>query len=275
MLELAGCKINLGLSVTGKRPDGYHEVQTVLYPVSFFDMVDIVAASEFSFRSSGLSVPGSADDNLVVKAWQLMHQKHHIPPGAIHLHKKIFMGAGLGGGSSDAVAALKILNKIFDTGLNKSELKSYAALLGSDCPFFVDNRPALATGTGTTLTPTDIDLSGNYLLLVKPGIHIATAAAYAGLRKFSKGLPLNEILSRPVNEWQNFLTNDFEAVVFESHPAVARLKKLMYESGALYASMTGSGSAVYGIFDRQPVLPAGYDNAVIVELGPPDPTDFK
>ena len=254
MLSFPNAKINLGLRILSKRPDGYHNIESCLYPIPWRDVLEIVPAHEFSFKQTGLEIPGNSDDNLCVKAYQFLNEDYQIPPVAIHLHKVIPMGAGLGGGSADGAFAIKVLNALFDLKLPLQELKKYAARLGSDCPFFIENIPAIATDTGTTLHPTDLTLEGSWLAITHPGIHVSTKEAYAGVTPMPIAAPIDRLLHQPIEQWKSTLINDFEASIFLNHPAIAQIKNSLYEKGALYAAMSGSGSAVFGIFADEVTL---------------------
>jgi 4-diphosphocytidyl-2-C-methyl-D-erythritol kinase len=259
MILFPNCKINLGLSITAKRADGFHELETVFYPVALQDIVEIIPApnanTPVAFSSTGIPVPGTLDDNLCVKAYALLKKDFpSIPAIQMHLHKHIPMGAGLGGGSSDATAVLQILNQQFNLQISSTELIRYAALLGSDCPFFVWNTPAHATGRGEILTPIPCDLSNYTIVLLHPGVHISTAWAFQQLTPHKKAISIQEIIAQPISNWKQNLVNDFEAPIFSAHPLLASLKNDLYEQGAVYASMSGSGSSLFGIFKQKPTL---------------------
>lgn len=244
-------KINLGLYVTDKRADGFHNLETVFYPVQLQDALEVVHSNEFSFSSSGIEIEGDSEDNLVVKAYNLLKDEYQIPPVKIHLHKNIPAGAGLGGGSADAVEMLKILNQLFDLNIEKKKLSEYALKLGSDCPFFIDPKPVFAKGRGELFTDVSIDLSSYYLIMVKPPVHVSTAEAYANISPHKSRLSLKGLIQFPVNRWKGNIVNHFEEFVFEKYPEVGELKKLLYAEGAVFALMSGSGSAVYGLFHSE------------------------
>lgn len=250
MVSFPYCKINLGLNVVSKRADGFHNIETCFYPIPWKDILEIIPSSEFSFTQSGIDVPGRQQDNLCVKAYQLLKNDFKIGNVKMHLHKIIPMGAGLGGGSSDAAFTLRLLNSMFDLKLSVEVLKKYAAQLGSDCSFFIEDIPMIGTGRGEVLSPASNYLSGLYLVLVKPDIHVSTAEAYSGIVPQKTEFPITEILKLPISEWGRRLKNDFEKSVFEKHPLIGQLKEKMYSCGAIYASMSGSGSSVYGIFEK-------------------------
>ncbi len=248
MVVFPHCKINLGLHVISKREDGYHTIETCFYPVPWTDILEIIPSKEFSFTCSGLVVPGNEEDNLCIKAYHLLQTEFNLAPVKIHLHKVLPMGAGLGGGSSDAAFTLRLLNTIFDLKLKADRLRGFASQLGSDCSFFIEDKPMLGSGRGEQLTEFTVSLKGYYLVLVKPEIHVSTAEAYAGVTPKAPYQTIKEILTRPVGEWKDHLLNDFEKSVFAKYPAIGAIKKELYNNGALYASMSGSGSSVFGIF---------------------------
>jgi len=254
MITYPNCKINLGLHVIGRRADGYHNLETVFLPVA--DMRDELEIKEgpLEMHQDGITLDNAPDDNLCMKAWRLLHEEFGIPEVSIRLKKSIPFGAGLGGGSSDAAFTLKMLNEIFSLGMNVTSLEQHAAKLGADCAFFIRNRAAYATGIGDVLTPLEIDLSACRLVVEIPdGEHVSTREAYSGLNRelFGARRPdLREEVRRPVEEWRSLIVNDFETSVFPAHPAIAALKEKLYRRGACYASMTGSGAAVFGIFKR-------------------------
>ena len=250
MILFPNAKINIGLNIVSKRSDGYHNLETVFYPISWCDSLEIILSNQLQFTSTGLNIPGSG--NLCLDAYQLLKSDFDLSPVHIHLHKNIPIGAGLGGGSSDASFTLKGLNELFDLNLSDDELKKYALKLGADCPFFIDNIPSLATGIGEELSPISLDLDNLYLMVVTPNIHISTAQAYSSLRFDSKQSNLADLLKSPVEHWE--MKNDFESGIFELEPKIASVKQKMIENGALYASMSGSGSSVYAIFKQKPNL---------------------
>lgn len=254
MLVFPNAKINLGLQVTEKLSNGYHAINTCFYPIPLKDALEFVPAKKkTSFNSSGSSIPSDGKDNLVLRAYKLLKKDFQLPEIDIHLHKHIPIGAGLGGGSADAAFMLKALNEYYQIFLDYSILEDYAAQLGSDCPFFISNEPALATGTGTELSPFDLNLSGLHMILINPGIHISTQVAYASVTPKQPEHELSQILkSKDFERWKDQLVNDFETSVFEKHGELADIKNLLYENGAQYAAMSGSGSSIFGIFKEQP-----------------------
>lgn len=248
MLSFPNCKINLGLFVTEKRPDGYHNIETVFYPVPFCDMLEIIVSDKNEFTTSGIEIPGSREANLCLKAYDILKRKFSLPCIKIHLHKQIPAGAGLGGGSSDAAYTIKLLNDIFSLKLSIEDMLDIASTLGSDCAFFIENKPVFATNKGDVFTGINPDLSNYHLLLVKPAVHVSTPEAYSMIKPGKASFPLTDIASLKMEDWKKYIINDFEEPVFLKHPEIRVLKETMYNYGAVYASMSGSGSAVYGIF---------------------------
>ena len=269
MLVFPNAKINLGLHVVSKRPDGFHAIETVFVPASWCDALEIIenpgSGEPFVFSQSGLPISGAPETNLIYKAWKLMAGQKKCPPLKVHLHKNIPMGAGLGGGSADAAFFINALNDLLQLGYSMEERTGIARQLGSDCAFFIQNRPVFARGKGDELEELAIDLSAYYILLVYPGIVSGTAEAYSGMVPKPSPIDLRTFLpNTPVAEWKQQVVNDFEPNLFKKYPPIARLKADLYETGALYASMSGSGSAVFGIFDKEPALtfPAGYSSCL-------------
>lgn len=251
MVAFPPAKINLGLQITRKRADGYHDLVTCFYPVPWCDILEILPASETVFNMSGISVPGRLEDNLCLKAYQLLKEQHHLPPVSIHLHKIIPMGAGLGGGSSDAAWTLRLLNQLFDLKLSASQLADYAAKLGSDCAFFIHDKPMIGEGRGEILSPANVSLTDKLIVLVKPDIHVSTADAFSQIKPKPPAISLGEFLEdSPVSDWKNLVVNDFEESVFSKFPVIQNMKEQLYAAGAVYASMSGSGSTVFGIFEK-------------------------
>ncbi len=274
LVSFPNCKINLGLNIISRRKDGYHDLETVFYPIAINDVLEIVQqqheTTDVLFTGTGLEIDTGAAGNLCVKAWQILKQDFPgLPPVKMHLHKTIPMGAGLGGGSADGAFTLKLLNDKFDLGLSTEQLLGYAAGLGSDCSFFILNQPCFAEGRGEMLRPVTVDLSGYQILIVNPGIHINTGEAFSGITPKRPGKTVNDIIREPVHIWKDNLVNDFEVPVFKAHPVIRTIKENLYAQGAVYASMTGSGSTVYGIFEKQqdlsPVLQqySGYLTRVV------------
>lgn len=255
MILFPNCKINLGLHITQKRPDGFHNLQTFFYPVPITDALEIISQEDkrepFHFTLSGANIDAGTD-NICVKAYQLLKKDFdlQIPPLQMHLHKAIPIGAGLGGGSADGTFTLLLLNKKYNLNLTEEQLLQYALQLGSDCPFFIKNVPCLAAGRGEILKPFPIDLSSYKLVLVNPGIHINTGWAFSQLQPKEPQHTLSDIIQLPITEWKGSLMNDFEAPIFNHHPEIKKIKDELYHKGAVYASMSGTGSTVFGLFDR-------------------------
>ncbi|MBX2905069.1 MAG: 4-(cytidine 5'-diphospho)-2-C-methyl-D-erythritol kinase [Taibaiella sp.] len=264
MVCFPNCKINIGLFVTNKRSDGYHDLETVFYPVGtnsietnrvLNDVLEIVPAKENTAKLhlTGLGVNGDSANNLVWKAYELFQNRNpeKITPLDIYLHKVIPMGAGLGGGSADGAFMLRLINDFYDLGTSDEELVQMALQLGSDCPFFIYNTPQYARGRGELMEPLKLDLSQYRIEVVCPGIHVSTKDAFSEIAPQPAPYDLRNLTALPITEWKALISNDFEKTVFKSHPELAALKKGMYDKGAVYASMTGTGSAVYGIFEKE------------------------
>jgi 4-diphosphocytidyl-2-C-methyl-D-erythritol kinase len=267
MLRFPNAKINLGLNIIEKRPDGYHNLASVFYPIGWSDALEIVPADVFSFTHSGLTIPGKSDKNLIVKAFSLLKSQGFLAfdcQVAMHLHKVIPMGAGIGGGSSDGAFALKMLNEIFGLNLSLTQLQGLAAHLGSDCAFFIENKPMYCFGKGNEFEPVSLTLKGKYLVLLNPQVHVSTAEAYSGVQPKEAKVGVKEAILRPVEEWPIFLKNDFEAKVMAKYPKIRKMKELLYQYGAQYAAMTGSGSTVFGIFETPPFLDPNQLQGVII-----------
>ena len=255
MILYPNAKINLGLHVVEKRADGFHNIETVFYPVGWKDILELVPdeskKSGVTFSSSGIPIPGAVEENLCVRAYNLISKDYPMPAVKVHLHKIIPIGAGLGGGSSDAAFFIRALNDLFELNLAWGELHHYAKQLGSDCSFFITNKPCFAEGKGDELEAIKISLEGYFIVIVFPGILVSTAQAYADIIPFQPEKSVKEIISQPIENWKSILKNDFEKNVFKKFPEVGEVKDKMYGLGAVYASMSGSGSAVYGIFKEK------------------------
>jgi 4-diphosphocytidyl-2-C-methyl-D-erythritol kinase len=254
MVIFPNAKINIGLNIIERRSDGYHNIETVFYPLMIKDALEIVTADEFGFQSSGLEIPGRLEDNLCVKGYQLLKKDFDLPPVKIHLHKHIPIGAGLGGGSADAAFFIRLLSQHFELDLTDHQMMGYARKLGADCAFFIQNKPVFAFDKGDEFEPIKLDLLAYKIILVMPPVHISTAEAYGGVKPAQVKQSLLELIDHPVKDWKNYIKNDFEANIFRNHPAIRGVKAALYEAGALYASMSGSGASVFGIFDTQPDL---------------------
>ncbi|MCL1938611.1 MAG: 4-(cytidine 5'-diphospho)-2-C-methyl-D-erythritol kinase [Candidatus Azobacteroides sp.] len=256
MISFPNAKINLGLSIVAKRPDGYHNIETVFYPICLYDALEIVPATDekTTLLQTGFAMDGDPQDNLVLKAYRLLKTCYPLPEIAIYLQKNIPFGAGLGGGSADAAFMLKLLNDFFTLNLSVPELEKYAGFLGADCPFFIQNRPVFAEETGNVFTPVTISLKGYYLVLVKPDIHVSTQEAYARVKIQPHKESVYNLIHSPLVRWKKELVNDFEYGVFAQYPEIGAIKKRLYETGAVYASLSGSGSSVFGIFEKIPKI---------------------
>jgi 4-diphosphocytidyl-2-C-methyl-D-erythritol kinase len=260
MLFFPNCKINLGLHICKKRTDGFHDLETIFYPVDLKDALEIIPyhnhTTGIEFTSSGLTVAGDITDNICIKAYHLLKKDFpDLPAIRMHLHKAIPMGAGLGGGSADGAFTLLLLNKKFNLNLSTPKLLNYALQLGSDCSFFILNEPCFATGRGEKLEPVTVDLSGYKIVLVNPGIHINTGWAFSQLSPALPQRSLASTIAQPITTWKEELKNDFENPVFEKYPAIKDIKEHLYANGAVYAAMSGSGSTVFGIFEKSISVP--------------------
>lgn len=254
MIVFPNAKINIGLNITRRRPDGYHDLETVFYPIKIHDALELIPADAMNFEASGLCIPGRMEDNLCLKGYQLLSADFDLPPVNIHLHKHIPIGAGLGGGSSDAAFFIKLLNTEFSLGLDAEQMRGYARQLGADCAFFIDSAPTYAFGKGDEFEPVELDLSNYHLVLVMPPAHVSTAEAYRGVRPKPSEASLKDLVRLPVADWKRHIRNDFEEHIFMSHPVIRGVKAALYEAGALYACMSGSGASVFGIFEGRPDL---------------------
>ena len=253
MICFPNAKINLGLHITAKRKDGYHDIETCMVPIPLYDALEMIVENKTLFETSGLSIPGEEKDNLILKALKFIRKDFNdLPQVHIHLHKNIPMGAGLGGGSADGAFALTLMNRLFDLYLDDFILEDYAAQLGSDCPFFIENTPKLVTGRGEIMEAVEVDLKGNYLVLVKPPIHIGTKDAYEGVTPKKPDIGLKSIL-QDKSIWKDKLLNDFESSIFPNHPELSIIKQDLYKMGAYYAAMSGSGSTMFGLFREEPL----------------------
>lgn len=251
MVLFPNCKINLGLNILSKRPDSYHDIESVFFPIQIKDAIEVIEKESFQFSTSGLQIEGENEKNLCVKAYHLLKKDFpQLPNVHMHLHKTIPMGAGLGGGSADGAFALKLLDKKFALSLSEKQLMNYALQLGSDCPFFILNKPCFAKGRGEILDQIDLDLFSFKIVIVHPNIHISTAWAFSNIKPAIPKKSIKEIIKQSIETWKEELKNDFEEAVFIQNPEIKNIKADLYNAGAIYASMTGSGSAVYGIFKK-------------------------
>lgn len=269
MIIFPNAKINLGLFVTQKRPDGFHDIETLFLPVQWHDVIEFYESKIFSLKTFGRIVPTATEDNLIFKAWDKLHTLYKIPPVEVFLYKNIPMGAGLGGGSADAAYMLKALTQKFKLPISETQLEQEAAQLGSDCPFFIKNKPALGRGRGNELTNKEITFPEGYeILIVWSEIHSDTAAAYRGIQPKAAPETWLDIFSRDIESWKEVIKNDFEETIFQNYPSITLLKQQLYDAGASYASMSGSGSAVFGIFKK------GLINKVLIEQLKVKPENF-
>lgn len=271
MISFPNAKINIGLNIVEKRPDNYHHIESVFYPVQLTDALEVVENKEkdapaIVFTSSGIEIPGNPADNLCCMAYHLIATDYPLPPVKIHLHKHIPIGAGLGGGSADAAFFIKLMKDIFELNISWGEMHHYARKLGSDCSFFITNKPVIAEGRGDEYESIQLDLGAYYIALIYPNIVIHTATAYKNAvpAKPSRSLE-NDILNLPVEEWKAFIKNDFEKTVFTVHPQLKSIKETLYNEGALYAAMSGSGSTVFGIFKDATNLKSIFPDAFVWE----------
>ena len=253
MITFPNAKINLGLNIVEKRPDGYHNLETIFYPINLQDALEVTRREnndkEYTLHISGSPLEGEPEDNLVVKAYKLLKKDYPVLlPVDIHMYKHIPAGAGLGGGSSDAACMIKLLNDKFSLGLSTERMEEYAVKLGADCAFFIRNKPVFATGIGNLFEPVELSLKGYHIILIKPDIFVSTRDAFAEIKPVRPAVSLKEIVKQPMETWKNSMKNDFEDSVFKKFPEIAAIKDELYDLGAVYAAMSGSGSSVYGIF---------------------------
>lgn len=259
MITFPNAKINLGLNIVEKRPDGYHNLETIFYPIPLQDALEITpwegGERKYKLAQSGIQIAGDDENNLVVKAYKLLDNLHNLPPIEINLLKHIPSGAGLGGGSADAAFMLCMLNQHFQLNIPNEQLEVYAAQLGADCAFFVENKPTFAEGIGNIFSPIELSLKGYKLLLVKPDIFVSTRDAFAQIKPKRPSISLKEVAKMPIEAWKTYMVNDFEESVFPQFPAIADIKAKLYDMGAIYASMSGSGSSVFALFKGDATLP--------------------
>ena len=276
MIAFPTCKINLGLRVPSKRQDGYHNIETIFYPIPLTDVLEAIRQHEsvnqsVSFSFSGLPISGKEEDNLCIKAYYLLKEKFpELPPIQAHLHKVIPMGAGLGGGSSDGAFMLRLLNQLFSLQLSDEALCEYALKLGSDCPFFIHNSPCYAEGRGELLEPLSLSLKDYQIALVYPALHVSTAMAFSELNRNTTPIEysnyLKDIIRLPITEWKDELVNEFEIPVMKQFPEIAEIKSTLYDAGALYASMTGSGSTVFALFDKSATFEPDFSDSYFFRM---------
>lgn len=266
MILFPSAKINLGLRVTTRRDDGFHNIESVFYPVPLYDVIEFREASEFKLTTYGKPVPGMLSENLLTKTWELMRRHYNIPPVEVSLLKNIPTGSGLGGGSADASFFMKGLNDFFHLNITDERLLDFAAQLGSDCSFFVRNTPAFVTGRGEIIQACNLDLSGLFLILVIPRLHLTTKALFSKTVPKTPDIFTHEIVIQPVSQWQQLLSNDFEEIVFQDYPVLAKIKSQLINRNALYASMSGTGSALYGLFETRPETEALWEHGTVYEF---------
>lgn len=248
MISFPNIKINIGLDILERRQDGYHNIESVFYPVKLTDILEILPSDKFGLINKGIEIDCPVEKNLCYKAWKLIDDTYNIGPVKIILYKNIPFGTGLGSGSSDAAFTLKMLNEMFDLEISEEKLIYYASQIGADCAFFIKNKPVFASGIGTEFKKIDCDLSGYYLLLCFPEVSVNTANAYKNCKPHFPNKPLIELISLPIEGWKNEIKNDFEESIFPDYPILSKIKNELYAKGAIYAQMSGSGSSVYGIF---------------------------
>ncbi|MFI5163159.1 MAG: 4-(cytidine 5'-diphospho)-2-C-methyl-D-erythritol kinase [Sphingobacteriales bacterium] len=256
MIVFPNAKINIGINITSRRSDGYHNIETIFYPVKIYDALEALPANKLTFDSSGIDIPGRVEDNLCIKGYQLISKDYKLPPLNIHLHKNIPIGAGLGGGSADAGFFIKLLNEQFDLKLTIDQMMNYARVLGTDCAFFIENIPLFAFEKGDQFETIKLDLSKYHLVLVMPPAHVSTSEAYRGVKPAEVKHSLYDLISEPIQDWKHLIKNDFEESVFKNHAIIRGVKAALYEADAIYASMSGSGASVFGIFNEKPDLSA-------------------
>ncbi|WP_199120482.1 4-(cytidine 5'-diphospho)-2-C-methyl-D-erythritol kinase [Pedobacter sp. ASV28] len=267
MLTFANAKINLGLFLTEKRTDGYHNLQTVFYPVKIYDVIELIDAVETTIEIKGIDIPSNVDDNICLKAFKTLQSDFNLPHQQIILLKNIPVGAGLGGGSADAAFLIKLVNQKFELGLRIDQMEGYARNLGADCAFFISNKPTYAFAKGDEFETLEIDLSAYYMVLVKPPIHVSTAEAYGQVKVKQPSTSLKDLIHLPLQDWAAHIFNDFEPSVFANHPQIDEIKTKLYQAGAKFALMSGSGSSVFALFEKDVKLPTlEKDNLVFYNI---------
>lgn len=262
MIRFSNCKINIGLYITGKRPDGYHDLETVFFPVPLYDVLELIDAPQTGITVVGQDIPGLPQNNIIIKAWNLLKADFPaLPPVHFYLLKNIPAGAGLGAGSANGAYALMALDDKFELGLTQQQIMGYALQLGSDCPFFILNKPSLAKGRGEVFSDLGTNLANYKIVIVNPGIHISTPWAFGQIKPRPAAANLPTAIVQPVTEWKKLIHNDFEAVVFEAHPEIKEIKESLYDAGAIFSLMSGSGSTVFGLFEKNKnIIYAGRNN---------------
>lgn len=255
MLSFANAKINLGLNLLEKRTDGYHNLETVFYPIKIYDVVELIDADETACLTKGIAIPGNSDENICLKAFKTLQRDFSLPNQQIVLLKNIPIGAGLGGGSADAGFLIKLVNEKFNLGLSIEQMQNYARVLGADCAFFIESKPVYAFGKGDEFEDISVDLSATFMVLVKPSIHVSTAQAYQNVKVKKPLQSLRELIELPLKDWEHHVFNDFELSVFAQYPQIEEIKMALYAAGATFALMSGSGSSLFAIFDQPVQLP--------------------
>ena len=266
MILFPPAKINLGLQILSKRSDGFHEIETCMVPIPFYDILEVTLSAAFSFEQTGIKIPGAVGENLCEKAFSLLKSRYSIGNVRIHLRKQIPIGAGLGGGSSDAAHVLLALNELFALKLDIEILCLLAAELGSDCPFFIRNEPQLAKGRGEVLRPISLNLKGTYCILLNPKVDVSTKEAYAGVSPKKPEKTLQELLTLPIELWPALLQNDFEESVFKVHPEITQLKSELEKTSACYVSMSGSGASVFALYNEEHEVPSSLTSSVLAKF---------
>lgn len=249
MIIFPNAKINLGLNIINKREDGYHNLETIFYPIPFSDILEVVPADKTMLHVSGNKIDCAPEKNLVIKAYEILKEEYDIPSLDIYLHKIIPDGAGLGGGSADASFLLKAINDLFNLNISNDRLVHISKKLGADCPFFIYNKPMMASGIGEILTPVDLSLKGKGILIIKPDVYVSTKVAFSNIKPCKPEYSVKDIIRLPVLQWRDLLQNDFETSIFSEFPQLRKIKEELYTNHAMYASMSGSGSALFGIFE--------------------------
>jgi 4-diphosphocytidyl-2-C-methyl-D-erythritol kinase len=262
MVCFPNAKINIGLNITSKRKDGFHNIETVFYPIPLSDVLEFVPSknTETTINTTGIALNITGKENICYKAYQLLAKDYKLPSLDVHLHKIIPSGAGLGGGSADASFFLKELNDFYQFGLTNKKLEKLAAKLGSDCAFFIENKPVFAYGRGEKFQSIDLDLGKYYIYIVKPEVFVSTVDAYAGVAPEEPKTSLKDLIKKPLNYWKSSVFNDFELSIFKKYPLLSEIKEELYSQGAIYAAMSGSGSSIYGIFENEPKENDRFDN---------------
>jgi len=267
MISFPNAKINLGLNIVEKRSDNFHNIETIFYPVPWYDILEITPSQSFDFQSSGILVGGNSTDNLCCKVYNRYKERYQIPNLKIHLHKGIPIGAGLGGGSSDAAFTAKLIQEMFSLPLSSEELEELVKPLGSDCAFFIQNKPIFAKGKGDQFEKISVSLAGKHIVLIYPNLHISTKEAYEGITPKKPEVSVKEIINQDIKDWKDRLTNDFEQSIFPKYPELKKIKEELYKLGAIYASMSGSGSTIFGIFENEMNVKDCFPSDYLIQAG--------